>query len=228
MAEKEKVLIVDDEQDVLELLVYNIKQANYQVITAEDGKEALWKVKVFSPDIIVLDIMLPVLSGFDVCKTLKSDPKYSRIPILMLTARAAENDRIKGFECGADDYLVKPFSMRELLIRIKKLLTAYKTGKPKVEILSHKGLVVDINSFRVSYNNKPIELTSMEFKLLCALMEKKGALVTRDQLLSEVWDYEAVIETRTVDAHISRLREKLGPAGKFIQTIHRLGYRFNS
>jgi len=228
MAEKEKVLIVDDEQDVLELLVYNIKQANYQVITAEDGKEALWKVKVFSPDIIVLDIMLPVLSGFDVCKTLKSDPKYSRIPILMLTARAAENDRIKGFECGADDYLVKPFSMRELLIRIKKLLTAYKTGKPKVEILSHKGLVVDINSFRVSYNNKPIELTSMEFKLLCALMEKKGALVTRDQLLSEVWDYDAVIETRTVDAHISRLREKLGPAGKFIQTIHRLGYRFNS
>ena len=228
MAEKEKVLIVDDEQDVLELLVYNIKQANYQVITAEDGKEALWKVKVFSPDIIVLDIMLPVLSGFDVCKTLKSDPKYSRIPILMLTARAAENDRIKGFESGADDYLVKPFSMRELLIRIKKLLTAYKTGKPKVEILSHKGLVVDINSFRVSYNNKPIELTSMEFKLLCALMEKKGALVTRDQLLSEVWDYDAVIETRTVDAHISRLREKLGPAGKFIQTIHRLGYRFNS
>jgi|YelNatPaOPRAMG01_1025707.scaffolds.fasta_scaffold06011_8 two-component system phosphate regulon response regulator PhoB len=227
MAEKEKVLIVDDEQDVLELLVYNIKQANYQVITAEDGKEALWKVKVFSPDIIVLDIMLPVLSGFDVCKTLKSDPKYSRIPILMLTARAAENDRIKGFESGADDYLVKPFSMRELLIRIKKLLTAYKTGKPKVEILSHKGLVVDINSFRVSYNNKPIELTSMEFKLLCALMEKKGALVTRDQLLSEVWDYDAVIETRTVDAHISRLREKLGPAGKFIQTIHRLGYRFN-
>ena len=227
MAEKEKVLIVDDEQDVLELLVYNIKQANYQVITAEDGKEALWKVKVFSPDIIVLDIMLPVLSGFDVCKTLKSDPKYSRIPILMLTARAAENDRIKGFESGADDYLVKPFSMRELLIRIKKLLTAYKTGKPKVEILSHKGLVVDINSFRVSYNNKPIELTSMEFKLLCALMEKKGALITRDQLLSEVWDYDAVIETRTVDAHISRLREKLGPAGKFIQTIHRLGYRFN-
>ncbi|MGC8743167.1 MAG: response regulator [Verrucomicrobiia bacterium] len=222
-----KVLIVEDESDVLELLVYNIKQAGYNVITAEDGKEALWKVKTYIPDIIILDLMLPVMNGIEVCKILKNDPLYSKTPILMLTARASENDRIEGFEAGADDYIVKPFSMRELLIRIKKLLNSFTNKERKKVRFASNGLVVDVDSFKVTYKNKPIELTSLEFKLLLTLMEKKGILLTRDQLLSEVWNYDAVIETRTVDAHISRLREKLGPAGKFIQTIHRLGYRFN-
>jgi len=222
-----KVLIVEDESDVLELLVYNIKQAGYNVITAEDGKEALWKVKTYTPDIIILDLMLPVMNGIEVCKILRNDPLYSKTPILMLTARASENDRIEGFEAGADDYIVKPFSMRELLIRIKKLLNSFTNKERKKVRFASNGLVVDVDSFKVTYKNKPIELTSLEFKLLLTLMEKKGILLTRDQLLSEVWNYDAVIETRTVDAHISRLREKLGPAGKFIQTIHRLGYRFN-
>lgn len=221
-----KVLVVDDEQDVLELLTYNLKQAGYEVLSAEDGKEALWKVRVYSPDIIVLDIMLPIIDGLEVCKTLKKDPQNSKIPIIMLTARANESDRIKGFESGADDYLVKPFSVRELILRIKRLLESDSKKSPKKDKVVCGDLVIDTVAYTVTYKGKPINLTAMEFKLLATLIEANGALFTRDQLLDNVWNYNAIVDTRTVDAHISRLREKLGPAGKYIQTVHRLGYRF--
>ncbi|HON09000.1 MAG TPA: response regulator transcription factor [Verrucomicrobiota bacterium] len=221
-----KVLVVDDEQDVLELLTYNLKQAGYEVLSAEDGKEALWKVRVYSPDIIVLDIMLPIIDGLEVCKALKKDPQNSKIPIIMLTARANESDRIKGFESGADDYLVKPFSVRELILRIKRLLESDSKKSPKKDKVVCGDLVIDTVAYTVTYKGKPINLTAMEFKLLATLIEANGALFTRDQLLDNVWNYNAIVDTRTVDAHISRLREKLGPAGKYIQTVHRLGYRF--
>ncbi|MFB3896678.1 MAG: response regulator transcription factor [bacterium] len=221
-----KVLVVDDEQDVLELLTYNLKQSGYEVLSAEDGKEALWKVRVFSPDAIVLDIMLPVIDGLEVCKTLKKDPQSSKIPIIMLTARGNEADRIKGFESGADDYLVKPFSVRELILRIKRLLESDSKKSSKKDKVVCGDLVIDTNAYTVTYKGKPINLTAMEFKLLSALVEANGALFSRDQLLDNVWNYNAVVDTRTVDAHISRLREKLGPAGKYIQTVHRMGYRF--
>ncbi len=221
-----KVLVVDDEQDVLELLTYNLKQAGYEVLSAEDGKEALWKVRVFSPDIIVLDIMLPVIDGLEVCKTLKKDPQSSKIPIIMLTARGNEADRIKGFESGADDYLVKPFSVRELILRLKRLLDSDSKKSSKKDKVVCGDLVIDTSAYTVTYKGKPINLTAMEFKLLAALVEANGALFSRDQLLDNVWNYNAVVDTRTVDAHISRLREKLGPAGKYIQTVHRMGYRF--
>ncbi len=221
-----KVLVVDDEQDVLELLTYNLKQAGYEVLSAEDGKEALWKVRVFSPDIIVLDIMLPVIDGLEVCKTLKKDPQSSKIPIIMLTARGNEADRIKGFESGVDDYLVKPFSVRELILRLKRLLESDSKKTPKKDKVICGDLVIDTAAYTVTYKGKPINLTAMEFKLLAALVEANGALFSRDQLLDNVWNYNAVVDTRTVDAHISRLREKLGPAGKYIQTVHRMGYRF--
>jgi len=220
------VLVVDDEQDVLELLTYNLKQAGYEVLSAEDGKEALWKVRVYSPDIIVLDIMLPIIDGLEVCKALKKDPQNSKIPIIMLTARANESDRIKGFESGADDYLVKPFSVRELILRIKRLLESDSKKSPKKDKVVCGDLVIDTVAYTVTYKGKPINLTAMEFKLLATLIEANGALFTRDQLLDNVWNYNAIVDTRTVDAHISRLREKLGPAGKYIQTVHRLGYRF--
>jgi two-component system phosphate regulon response regulator PhoB len=221
-----KVLVVDDEQDVLELLTYNLKQAGYEVLSAEDGKEALWKVRVFSPDIIVLDIMLPVIDGLEVCKTLKKDPQSSKIPIIMLTARGNEADRIKGFESGADDYLVKPFSVRELILRLKRLLDSDSKKSSKKDKVVCGDLVIDTSAYTVTYKGKPINLTAMEFKLLAALVEANGALFPRDQLLDNVWNYNAVVDTRTVDAHISRLREKLGPAGKYIQTVHRRVYRF--
>ena len=224
---KQKILVVDDEPDAVELLEFNLKQAGFDVSTAADGAEALKKARIIQPSLIVLDIMLPEIDGFEVCKLLRNDPATGSIPILMLTAKAAEIDRVLGLELGSDDYVTKPFSPRELILRIKKILERGQgTGKTKRDVIHHGELVIDLPRHLVSWRGKPIELTATEFKLLALLAERSGRVQSRDQLLRDVWEYDSVIDTRTVDTHMRRLREKLGPAARYLDTVRGVGYRF--
>jgi two-component system phosphate regulon response regulator PhoB len=223
-----KILVVDDEPDAIELITFNLQNAGFQVVTADDGAAALRKARSTAPDLIVLDLMLPEIDGLEVCKLLRRDPATAAIPILMLTAKASEVDRILGLELGADDYVTKPFSPRELVLRIRKLLERGQKPIPKRERLVCGELVIDVPRHLVTFRGQHLkeELTSTEFRLLQLLAERAGRVQTRDQLLQEVWKYDNVIETRTVDTHIRRLREKLGTAAKHLDTVRGVGYRF--
>jgi two-component system phosphate regulon response regulator PhoB len=223
-----KILVVDDEPDAVELISFNLKNAGFEVVTADDGAAALRKARSAVPDLIVLDLMLPEIDGLEVCKLLRHDPTTTAIPILMLTAKASEVDRILGLELGADDYVTKPFSPRELVLRIRKLLERGQRSAAKPERLVHGELVIDGPRHLVTFRGKRLkeELTPTEFRLLQLLVERAGRVQTRDQLLQEVWKYDNVIETRTVDTHMRRLREKLGPAARHLDTVRGLGYRF--
>ncbi|MEI8315461.1 MAG: response regulator transcription factor [Verrucomicrobiota bacterium] len=220
------ILIVDDEPDVVDLLVFNLQKAGFKTVTAADGNVALQKVRTEMPALIVLDLMLPGLNGTEVCRQLKANPKTAGIPILMLTAKAEEVDRIVGLELGAEDYLTKPFSPRELILRIKTILRRSAGTPVASEVLKLNDLVVDIAKHEVTFKGKPIELTATEFKLLVLLLERRGRVQTRDVLLTDVWGYEGDVDTRTVDTHVRRLREKLGKAADWIETIRGVGYRF--
>ena len=222
----ETVLIVDDEQDAADLLAYNLQKAGYKAITACDGEVALQKARDGLPALIILDLMLPVIEGTEVCKRLKADSRTAQIPIIMLTARAEEVDRVVGLELGADDYVTKPFSPRELVLRVKSILRRARGDIKPAEVLKHDELMVDIAKHQVCVKGKPINLTSTEFKLLTTLMERHGRVQSRERLLSDVWDYAADTDTRTVDTHVRRLREKLGKAADAIETIRGVGYRF--
>ena len=219
--------MVDDEPDVLDLVTYNLTQAGYQTDTAADGAEALRKARSTGPDLILLDLMLPEMDGLEVCKLLRHDAKTSAIPIIMLTARASEIDRIVGLELGATDYVPKPFSPRELVLRVKKRLEQETPAQAK-PVYIFGVLQVDISRHLVSVKGKRIELTATEFKLLTLLIQRNGHVQSRDQLLRDVWEYENHIDTRTVDTHIRRVREKLGPAAKYLDTVRGVGYRFSS
>jgi two-component system phosphate regulon response regulator PhoB len=221
-----KILVVDDEQDAVDLVGFNLKQAGFQVVTASDGAEALDKVHKRQPDLIVLDVMMPQLDGLEVCKLLRRDSTTSGIPILMLTAKATEVDRILGLELGADDYVTKPFSPRELVLRVRKLLARSKPQEVRHERMVFGDLTIDIPRHRVSWKGDLLELTATEFKLLTTLAERRGRVQSRDQLLRDVWGYESMIDTRTVDTHMRRLREKLGPAAGHLDTVRGVGYRF--
>jgi phosphate regulon transcriptional regulator PhoB len=222
----ETILIVDDEQDVLNLLVYNLQKAGFKVNTARDGVTALQKARDEVPALIILDLMLPQLDGSEVCRQLKADTRTTHIPIIMLTAKAEEVDRIVGLELGADDYVTKPFSPREIALRVKTVLRRV-TGKiVPAEILKVDDLTVDLGKHEVSHKGKIIELTVTEFKLLTTLMERRGRVQSRDRLLTDVWGYEGDVDTRTVDTHMRRLREKLGKAADYIETVRGVGYRF--
>jgi two-component system phosphate regulon response regulator PhoB len=223
---KTKILVVEDDPDVQELVQFNLKESGYDVVLAEAGPEALRKAQTQSPELIILDWMLPEMDGLEVCKLLKRDSATQRIPIIMLTAKAAEIDRVLGLEMGADDYLTKPFSPRELMLRIKKLLARQMPSPAKSEFLKAGDLVVDLPRHEASVKGVPVVLTATEFKLLVLLMERSGRVQSRDQLLQDVWDYERVVDTRTVDTHMRRLREKLGEAAHHIETIRNVGYRF--
>jgi two-component system phosphate regulon response regulator PhoB len=223
---KPKILVVDDEPEAVELVEFNLKQSGFNVVTAEDGAEALAKARAASPDLIVLDLMLPEISGLEVCKMLRRDPDTAAIPIIMLTARAAEIDRVLGLELGADDYVTKPFSPRELILRIKKILHREKSPAAKPTTFHFGELLIDAPRHFVSWRGKPIDLTATEFKLLFVLVERRGRVQSRDQLLREVWEYDSLIDTRTVDTHMRRLREKLGSAAKHLETVRGVGYRF--
>jgi two-component system phosphate regulon response regulator PhoB len=222
----EAILIVDDEQDVLDLLVYNLQKAGYKTSTARDGATALQKARDEVPSLIVLDLMLPQMDGTEVCRQLKADPKTTQIPIIMLTAKAEEVDRVVGLELGADDYVTKPFSPREVALRVKGVL---RRGKGKIgpaEVLKFGDLTVDNAKHEVTLKGKVVELTATEFKLLATLLERRGRVQSRDRLLTDVWGYEGDVDTRTVDTHMRRLREKLGKAADYVETVRGVGYRF--
>jgi two-component system phosphate regulon response regulator PhoB len=223
---KPKILVVDDEPDAVELIEFNLKAAGFDVVTANDGAEALKKARQVLPQLILLDLMLPEVDGLEVCKILRRDPQTQAIPIIMVTAKAAEIDRVLGLELGADDYVTKPFSPRELVLRVKRLLRERQAPSQKPERFQFRDLSVDIPRHKVTVKDKDVELTATEFKLLTVLIERRGRVQTRDQLLRDVWEYDAAINTRTVDTHIRRLREKLGPAARYVETVRGVGYRF--
>jgi DNA-binding response OmpR family regulator len=223
---KPKILVVDDEPDALELIGFNLKAAGYDVITAEDGNTALRKARVQRPAAILLDLMIPEVDGLEVCKILRRDAETSGIPIIMVTAKAAEVDRVLGLELGANDYITKPFSPRELVLRVKNLLQRSAPVETAQDRYQVGELSVDIPRHEVRVNRAVIDLTPTEFKLLTTLMDRRGRVQSREKLLQDVWEYENFIDTRTVDTHMRRLREKLGKAARFLDTVRGVGYRF--
>jgi len=225
-ASGKRILIVEDERDVVDLLTLNLRKAGGFVIsTAADGAAGLHKARTEKPAFIILDLMLPKMPGLEVCKILKSDPATRHIPIMMLTAKAEEIDRIVGLEFGADDYVTKPFSPREVILRIQAILRRGDPSTPAEERLSAGSIVIDPARHHVSVGGKRVNLTSIEFKLLRTLVQRRGRVQARDRLLYDVWGYESMIDTRTVDTHVRRLREKLGKAGDVIETVRGFGYR---
>lgn len=223
---KQTILIVEDEEDILELVDYHLQQEGFATVTANTGDKALEMIAKKPPDLVILDIMLPGMIGTEVCKTLKQDNETRHIPILILTAKGEEIDRVVGFELGADDYVTKPFSPRELVLRVKAILKRMQSVKEKKELVDLKGLTIDIPKHEVRLHGKPIELTATEFKLLLTLVERRGRVQTRENLLESVWGYDYAGFTRTVDTHMRRLRSKLGDWGEAIETVRGVGYRY--
>jgi two-component system phosphate regulon response regulator PhoB len=220
------VLVIEDEQDLQTVLGYNLQQAGHEVLAATLGREGLQLARTRAPHIVILDLMLPDLPGTDICKELKRDPKTAHIPVLMLTAKGEEIDRVVGFEVGADDYVVKPFSVRELLLRIDAILRRARGESEPQGVISFGELRIDRDGHRVWVEEREVELTALEFKLLLTLYERRNRVQERAVLLDDVWNIKADITTRTVDTHVKRLREKLGKAGEYIQTVRGVGYRF--
>lgn len=224
-AANKRILVADDEVDVLNLVASNLKSAGFNVLRAEDGYSALDQARDSLPSLIVLDLMLPGITGLEVCKLLKADPATKAIPIVMLTAKAEEIDRILGLELGADDYITKPFSPRELVLRVKSVMRRLNASSDDSQTLRLGDIELDRARYQVLLKGVPVEFTATEFKLLALLIERKGRVQSRDALLNDVWGYESVIDTRTVDTHIRRVREKLGAAADYIETIRGFGYR---
>jgi two-component system phosphate regulon response regulator PhoB len=223
----QKILIIEDEPDIRKTLEYNISREGYHVVSASSLLEAKSQIESDSFSLILLDLMLPDGSGLDLCREIKSDKEKSSVPVIILTAKDDEVDKVVGFELGADDYVTKPFSVRELILRMKAVLKRGEKKSDNVEVQRQFGqLSIDIESHEVFVDNNEITLTALEFKLLCQLVDRRGRVQSRDQLLSDVWGYSAEVTTRTVDTHIKRLREKLGSMGKYVQTIRGVGYKF--
>ena len=228
LGQSRKILVVDDEYDVTELLSYNLRRNGFTVKSVNDPRRALEVVREFEPNLIVLDIMMPDLSGLQVCRMIRQENSLKKIPIVFLSAKTEEGDRIEGFESGADDYVCKPFSPKELMLRI---LAVLKRAGEKVEnsgeakIVEVNEICLDVEHHRVEVRGLPIELTATEFRLLKLLMQELGKVQTREKLLQKVWNYENDIETRTVDTHMRRLREKLGAEASVLETVRGVGYR---
>jgi two-component system phosphate regulon response regulator PhoB len=223
----QRILVVDDEPDLLELVRVNLTQAGFEVETAPDGREALESVRRSVPDLVVLDLMLPDIPGTDVCRELRADPEFKRLPIIMLTARGDEVDRVVGFELGADDYVTKPFSPRELTLRVRAVLRRQSPRGEGEGILVYERLRLDPERHRCFVEDAEVDLTAKEFDLLELLMRRPGRVMTRDRLLQEVWGFDVTVTSRTIDTHVKRLREKLGSAGALIETVRGIGYRFS-
>jgi two-component system phosphate regulon response regulator PhoB len=225
-----RILVVEDERDIAALVAYHLTKEGYRVRTAEGGQEALEAAAAERPDLVLLDVMLPGYSGYEVLAEMRRQNALNEVPVIILTARRDEADRVKGLELGADDYLTKPFSPRELVLRVAAVLR--RSQSPPVSgaarLLRGGAVVVDLNAMTVSVGAVPVDLTATEFKLLVALLERRGRVQSREQLLQSAWEVHARIETRTVDMHVQRLRSKLGPAGDAIETVRGFGYRFRS
>lgn len=224
----QRILVVEDERDLIDLLSWNLSKEGYAVDLATTGTMALERLKERKPDLVLLDLMLPDVPGTDICRRVKGDPATQHIPVVMVTARSEEIDRIVGFELGADDYVTKPFSVRELLLRVKAILRRDRGSgaSPAATGTIRCGrIVVDLERHRAEVGGKDLALTALEFRLLTCLVERAGRVQTRDVLLSDVWGLDSDVETRTVDAHVKRLRRKLGPAGDAVETVRGVGYR---
>jgi two-component system phosphate regulon response regulator PhoB len=221
-----RILVVDDETDVTELLDYKFRQAGYAVRALNDPLRAIGLARDFRPDLIILDMMMPELTGVQLLRMIRSDALLSDTPVIFLTAKGETADKVRGLESGADDYVTKPFDARELLLRAQALLRRAKSAAASPSTrLAAGALLLDIERHEVTAQGKPIELTATEFKLLRLLLERKGRVQSREELLSDVWNYSPDLETRTVDTHVRRLREKLGPGGDCIETVRGVGYR---
>jgi two-component system phosphate regulon response regulator PhoB len=221
------VLVVDDEPHIVALVAYHLAKSGYRVVTATTGTDALEQARRERPSLVILDLMLPGISGFDVLKRMRADSNTSDIAVLMLTARRDELDRIEGLSLGADDYLTKPFSPQELVLRVKAILRRVGPSTVAHDIVSIGSLQIDRAAHRVTVGGDEVELTPTEFRLLLLLAERKGRVQARSHLLQTVWDAAPDIQTRTVDMHVQRLRAKLGSAGDLIETVRGFGYRFN-
>lgn len=224
-----KILIVEDDKHISKLVKYNLEKAAFDCNVVVTGEDALNVLDTQAIDLIILDVMLPKMDGFELCKRLRQESKWSMIPIIMLTARGEEVDRIVGLELGADDYIVKPFSPRELMLRIKAILRRkiVPTQENPKDIIEVGILRIDIPRHKVTINEKEIILTAMEFKLLITLVSRQGRVQSRDRLLNDVWEMNSEVTTRTIDTHVKRLRQKLGKVGRYIETIRGHGYRFS-
>ena len=221
-----RILIVDDEPDVTELVSYQLRAKGYAVEALNNPAQSIAKIRAFQPDLIILDVMMPDISGIQICRMLRADPKTKPIPVVFLTAKAEEADRVLGLEVGGDDYICKPFSVKELALRVQGLLRRIPSPEDdQPKRLDIGTIVLDNERHEVTLHGAPIELTATEFRLLRLLMERKGRVQTREHLLLNVWNYETEIETRTVDTHIRRLREKLGDQADLIETLRGVGYR---
>jgi two-component system phosphate regulon response regulator PhoB len=223
----DRILVVEDEPDLSQVLEYNLQKAGHEVVIASHGKDAIAAVKNQQIDLVLLDLMLPDIPGTEVCRTIKTGDKTKHVPVIMLTAKGEEIDRVVGFELGADDYVVKPFSVRELLLRVQAILRRGKPAETKAEdIITFGKLRIDTSAHRVWVNDAEVELTALEFKLLYTLWQRKNRVQSRASLLDVVWGISAEINTRTVDTHVKRLREKLTAAADYIETVRGVGYRF--
>lgn len=223
-----KIVVVDDEQDILDVLDFNLRKSGYEVLTAATGTAGLELAQTTRPDLVLLDVMLPDISGTEVCRALRESATTREIPIMMLSARSEEIDRVVGFELGADDYVTKPFSIRELNLRVRALLRRSRSSPPQKRSahLEFGILRIDREAHRAWVDNEEVILTALEFKLLLTLFERKNRVQTRSALLEHVWGIHANISTRTVDAHVKRLREKLNDARDYVETVRGVGYRF--
>ena len=222
------IYIVEDEPDIRETLAYNLSQEGFKVSEFSDAESCLDKIQKKKPDLLILDLMLPGMSGLDLCKEIRADESLQNLAIIMLTAKGEEVDRIIGFELGADDYVTKPFSVRELILRVKVILKKQTDTTENNELVEFGPIKLNLDAHEVLINDDEIILTALEFKLLKHLIQRRGRVQTRDQLLGDVWGYSSEITTRTVDTHIKRLREKLGTVGDYIQTVRGVGYRLNN
>ena len=227
LAMEDAVLIVEDESDVADLLRYHLAKAGFTVLLAADGLSGLEMARKNRPDVVILDLMLPRMDGHSVCKALKHDPETEGIPILMLTAKSQPEERINGLEIGADDYVTKPFSPRELVLRVQALLRRLRASARR-DVVELDDFLLDKNAFEVRLDGQRLDLTTTEFKLLTLMIERRGRTLSRETLLSDVWGYQNTIDTRTVDTHMRRLREKLGRHASRLETVRGEGYRFNA
>jgi two-component system phosphate regulon response regulator PhoB len=222
-----RILIIEDEQDLAGLVEYNLKAAGFEVESAGTGASGLAKARARLPDLVLLDLMLPDLAGGEVLRMLKNDPELRKAAVIIVSAKGQEADRISGLEQGADDYVVKPFSVRELLLRVKSVLRRGDAEEGPATVLALGDLQLDTARHQVRVKGEEVLLTALEFRLLRTLLERTDRVQTREVLLSDVWGIQAEIHTRTVDTHIKRLREKLGPAGDIIETVRGVGYKLS-
>lgn len=220
------IVVVDDEPDIVELMTHHLKKENFRVKSFYDGETLLSYLRADCPDLIILDLMLPEVDGLEICRILKKDKRTSLIPIIMLTAKGTETDKVVGLELGADDYMVKPFSPRELIARVKAVLRRTETKTEEIKIIKRNDLMIDLEKYKITIKGKQIDLTTTEFKLLTILAERPGFVFTRNQLLDKLWGTDKIVLDRTIDVHIRQLRKKLGKTGKLIESVRGIGYKF--